>query len=49
MSVCLHELKYTFEYSAQRLEEGVESPETGVTHSCELPRGFWEPILGPSL
>ena len=27
--------------------EGVRVPGTGVTDSCELPRGCWEMNLGP--
>lgn len=27
--------------------EGIESPGTGVTDSCELPEGCWETNLGP--
>jgi hypothetical protein len=29
------------------LREGVGSPGTGVTDSCELPSGCWELNLGP--
>lgn len=28
--------------------EGIRSPETGITDSCELPWGFWEPNPGSS-
>lgn len=31
----------------QRTEEGIASPETGVTDSCEPPRVYWELNLGP--
>lgn len=28
-------------------EEGIGSPETGVTDGCELSRGWWELNSGP--
>lgn len=30
----------------QRPEQGIGSPDTGVTDTCELPHGCWESNLG---
>ena len=32
---------------SEQPEEGTESPETGATNGCELPRGCWESNPGP--
>jgi hypothetical protein len=40
-------LYYMHAWWLQRPEEGVQSPETGVVGSCNLPCGCWEPNPGP--
>jgi hypothetical protein len=47
---CMHVCMYVYHMQVRcllRPEEGIGGPGTGVTDSCEPPRGCWEMNLGP--
>lgn len=44
LRVCICTMYVPCDYGVS--EEGISSPKTGITESCELPCGDWEPIWG---